>query len=278
MLPPPCRSCAGDESCVTFFAIDQQQPMMMQPLMQPLRQQSFARLLIRSRAPQRGFAKRATGHGWYRRFMKMGQAGFVKTQPPTPFDFDAALRAGAAPRTRVFFELTTDGERLGRMEFELADDVVPMTARNFALLSEPGAAPSGRSYQGARIHRMVRGAAILGGDVDEAMAPTGWTGVKGDQGYAGGHSAWENQRYFEDEGFLIPHSEPGILTMANRGLGTNASQFYITTVPCPHLDGKCVAFGRVTSGLEIAQRIHDSLANKGRLLADIRIASCGSLS
>ena len=225
---------------------------------------------------RRGMArKRARGHGWYRRFKELGPAGFLKTQPPTPFDFDAPQAAAAPPRTRAFFDLAAGGDAFGRVEFELADDVLPLTARNFALLAEPGAAPSGRTYEGARIHRVVRGAAILGGDVDEALAPGGWGGPRGDRGYGGGHSAWEGQRYFEDEAYLIPHAEPGLLTMANRGVGTNASQFYITVAPCPHLDGRSVAFGRVTRGMDVVHKVHDSLSNKGRLIADIRIEKSG---
>ena len=148
-----------------------------------------------------------------------------------------------------------------------------LTARN-SPLAEPGAARrdarAGRADPPRRARRR-----ILGGDVDEALAPGGWGGPRGDGGYGGGHSAWEGQRYFEDEAYLIPHAEPGLLTMANRGVGTNASQFYITVAPCPHLDGRSVAFGRVTRGMDVVHKVHDSLSNKGRLIADIRIEKSG---
>jgi peptidylprolyl isomerase len=60
---------------------------------------------------------------------------------------------------------------------------------------------------------------------------------------------------FKDEGFQYKHKGPGILSMANAGPNTNGSQFFLTFVDCPWLDGKHVVFGRAISGLEVLPKL-----------------------
>ena len=72
---------------------------------------------------------------------------------------------------------------------------------------------------------------------------------------SGGESIYGTK--FEDENFDIKHEKPFLLSMANAGPGTNGSQFFVTTIETPHLDGKHVVFGEVLSGKSTIRKIED---------------------
>jgi peptidyl-prolyl cis-trans isomerase B (cyclophilin B) len=120
----------------------------------------------------------------------------------------------------------------GAIELELFPDDAPKTVDNFMKLARDG------FYEGVIFHRIIPDFMIQGGD------PTG-TG-SGGPGYS-----------FEDE--INDHKvERGALAMANAGPNTNGSQFFIvTTESAPWLDGKHTVFGRVTNGMEVADRISE---------------------
>src|SRR5215212_8481949 len=119
---------------------------------------------------------------------------------------------------------------MGAIAIELFDDDAPKTVANFKKLAEDG------FYDGVIFHRVIPDFMVQGGD------PTG-TG-SGGPGYT-----------FEDE-FNDNKVERGALAMANSGPNTNGSQFFIVTADsCPWLDGKHTVFGRVTSGMEVADTI-----------------------
>jgi peptidyl-prolyl cis-trans isomerase B (cyclophilin B) len=119
----------------------------------------------------------------------------------------------------------------GNIEATLFASKVPMTAANFLNLAKRG------YYDGIKFHRVIPDFMIQGGD------PTGTGG--GGPGYK-----------FEDEiDKSLKHTKPGIFSMANAGPGTNGSQFFVTHVPCPWLDGKHAVFGEVTKGQDVVNAI-----------------------
>ena len=89
----------------------------------------------------------------------------------------------------------------------------------------------------------------------------------------GGESIWGGE--FKDEIHPeLSHREPGTLSMANCGKNTNASQFFITTVPCDWLDGKHTVFGKVTRGMEVVNDIEKVRADKDhKPLMDVKMHS-----
>ncbi|CAM9394275.1 unnamed protein product, partial [Phaeothamnion confervicola] len=164
----------------------------------------------------------------------------------------------------VWLRLEVDGIDAGRLEVELAADILPVTCSNFASLCTGSGAPERKAaytFVGTPVHRIIKGVAVVAGDVE---------GLGG----RGSHSAL-GARYFPDEAFLIPHATPGLLSMANRGRDTNGSQFYVTLAPAPHLDGRSVAFGRVLSGLDAVKKISTMFSMRGRPVSDVRIADAG---
>merc|ERR1711994_388314 len=91
----------------------------------------------------------------------------------------------------------------------------------------------------------------------------------------GGKSIYGDK--FKDENFVLKRTVPGLLSMANAGPNTNGSQFFITTVPCPWLDGKHTVFGKVVDGLKLVKQIEGQGSSSGSTRSEIKIADCGVL-
>ncbi|XP_062331703.1 peptidyl-prolyl cis-trans isomerase D [Osmerus eperlanus] len=166
---------------------------------------------------------------------------------------------------RVFFDVDIGGERAGRVVFELFNDIVPKTAENFRALctGEKGIGQTtGKPlhFKGCPFHRIIKQFMIQGGDFSN-------------QNGTGGESIYGEK--FEDENFHYKHDKVGLLSMANSGPGTNGSQFFITTVPTPHLDGKHVVFGQVLKGMGLVKLLEAVETEEDGPLKPCVIAECG---
>ncbi len=135
---------------------------------------------------------------------------------------------GIDPQKNYTATIQTDD---GDIVLQLFADKTPNTVNNFVFLAREG------FYDGVIFHRIIESFMVQGGD------PTG-TG-RGGPGYS-----------FADEFHPeLRHDGPGVLSMANAGPNTNGSQFFITHVATPHLDGKHSVFGRVMGGLDVLMAI-----------------------
>lgn len=133
---------------------------------------------------------------------------------------------------------------MGDMTIELFEEDAPLTVANFVGLAEGtkenNAKPLGTPYyDGIVFHRVIKDFMIQGGDPD---------------GKGTGGPGYNFEDEFDSD---KKHDKKGILSMANAGPGTNGSQFFITEVPTPWLDGRHTIFGQVIEGLDVI----DSIAN-----------------
>lgn len=146
--------------------------------------------------------------------------------PPVKFADDASY----------FWELKTTK---GKVKIKFLPKVAPNHVANFMYLTELG------FFDGLTFHRVIKGFMAQGGD------PMG--NGRGGPGYK---FAGEF-----DRGTL--HDKPGILSMANAGPGTDGSQFFLTFLPTPHLDGRHTVFGEVVEGLETVKALEAAGSRSG---------------
>ena len=137
---------------------------------------------------------------------------------------------------------------LGNFRIELYSDLAPKTVENFISLVNKN------FYDGVIFHRVIDNFMIQGGD------PTG-TGMGG-PGYT----------IADEFGEGLKHNAPGILSMANAGPNTGGSQFFITLVPTPWLNGHHAIFGHVVQGMKVVEKIgHTKTGANDRPINDVVI-------
>jgi len=154
-----------------------------------------------------------------------------KTSLPRPPE------AGFEPGQKLYWNIRTN---VGRIKIRLFPDVAPMHVSSTIYLARLG------FYDDVIFHRVIPGFMAQGGD------PLG-------RGTGGPGYQYDGE--FDSK---VRHDRPGLLSMANAGPGTDGSQFFLTFVPTPHLDGRHTIFGEVVEGMDTLKRLEEKGSSGGR--------------
>jgi len=172
---------------------------------------------------------------------------------------------------KVFFDITIGASPAGKVVMELFNDV-PITSENFrGLCTGEYVLNAGTKqekkikevprFKGCTFHRIIKKFMCQGGD---------YTTGNG----TGGMSIYGKE--FKDENFIHKHQGPGTLSMANAGVNTNGSQFFICTADTSFLDGKHVVFGKVVEGMGVVKKMEaEGDEDEGVPRHSVKIVNCG---
>ncbi|KAI9550955.1 hypothetical protein GHT06_011421 [Daphnia sinensis] len=162
---------------------------------------------------------------------------------------------------QVYMDLKAGKTNLGRIIILLRADVAPKTVDNFKALCTH---EKGYGFMNSSFHRVIPGFMAQGGDF-----------TNGDG--TGGRSIFGGNGKFEDENFVLKHTGPGVLSMANSGPNSNGSQFFLTFDKTEWLDNKHVVFGQLLAGLDVLRKMEKYGTKSGKPTEKIIISACGEL-
>jgi cyclophilin family peptidyl-prolyl cis-trans isomerase len=163
---------------------------------------------------------------------------------------------------------TTKPVNLGRLYFELRNDLCPCTVQNFLTLVTGkngwGADGVHYHYKGNRVHRILKGILMESGDLLDQRGNCS-------------RSIYNKGGLFKDENYLLRHTGPGCISMCNRGPDTNGSLFQVCLTANPDLDNKYVVFGCLAEdeSYNVLSAINRYATDSGRPTEELRIADCG---
>lgn len=163
---------------------------------------------------------------------------------------------------KVFFDVQIGDGEVQRINMGLFGKTVPKTVENFKQLCNH---EKGFGYKNSIFHRVIPGFMLQGGD---------FTNHNG----TGGKSIYGEK--FADENFTLKHDTEFMLSMANAGPNTNGSQFFITTVTTPWLDGRHVVFGKVLDedSKKVVKAVEAVGSNSGATSKKVTIKDSGSIA
>ncbi|HYX32366.1 MAG TPA: peptidylprolyl isomerase [Oligoflexus sp.] len=182
--------------------------------------------------------------------------------PAATAEATAKETAGPEVTQKCFFDIEIDGNKAGQIVIGVFGKDTPKTSENFMRICIGDKEVNGKklTYTGNKFHRIIPKFMLQGGDI-----------TNGDG--TGGMSIYGAK--FADENFKLKHEGPGYLSMANAGPNTNGSQFFITTVKTPWLDGRHVVFGKIVNGMDVVEKIEAVGSDSGKSSKVVTISKSG---